>query len=100
MNRHSIVSREEWLNARISLLAKEKEITDLRDVVTAERHRLPWVRVDKTYVFDGPSGQVTLSALFDGRSRLPLDPGFVPTRETQIIEKGRSLGANCDEADK
>jgi len=70
MNLHSIVSREEWLNARMSLLAKEKEITDLRDVVTAERHRLPWVRVDKAYMFDGPSGQVTLSALFDGRSQL------------------------------
>src|SRR5690349_16540610 len=70
MNQHSIVTREEWLTARIALLAREKEMTQLRDDVTAERQRLPWVRIDKPYVFDGPSGQVTLSELFDNRSQL------------------------------
>jgi predicted dithiol-disulfide oxidoreductase (DUF899 family) len=65
-----IVSRGEWLAARIALLAGEKELTAMKDRLTAERRRLPWVRVDQDYVFDGPSGAVTLSQLFDGRSQL------------------------------
>jgi predicted dithiol-disulfide oxidoreductase (DUF899 family) len=65
-----IVSREEWLEARKALLVKEKELTRLRDRQAAERRALPWVRVDKPYVFDGPQGPVTLADLFDGRSQL------------------------------
>jgi len=65
-----IVSREEWLEARTALLAKEKELTHLRDRLAAERRELPWVRVEKQYVFDAPRGQVTLADLFDGRSQL------------------------------
>jgi predicted dithiol-disulfide oxidoreductase (DUF899 family) len=65
-----IVSREEWLAARIALLAAEKELTAMKDRLAAERRRLPWVRVEKDYVFDGPAGTVTLSQLFDGRSQL------------------------------
>src|SRR5882672_2421356 len=67
---HPIVSREEWLAARTALLAKEKAFTKLRDQLGAEQRALPWVRVDKNYVFDGPSGKVTLTELFDGRSQL------------------------------
>jgi predicted dithiol-disulfide oxidoreductase (DUF899 family) len=67
---HRIVSRDEWLKARTALLAKEKEMTRLRDRLSAERRELPWVKVDKTYVFDTPTGKATLSALFDGRSQL------------------------------
>ena len=52
-----IVSREEWLAARRALLAKEKEATRLRDRVNAERLALPWVKVEKTYVFDTPQGR-------------------------------------------
>ncbi|MGH9699131.1 MAG: DUF899 domain-containing protein [Candidatus Acidiferrales bacterium] len=65
-----IVSQAEWLVARKKLLAREKELTHLRDAVSAERRQLPWVKVDKDYAFDGPSGKVTLAGLFDGRSQL------------------------------
>jgi predicted dithiol-disulfide oxidoreductase (DUF899 family) len=67
---HPIVSREEWVNARKELLKKEKEFTRLRDQLNAESRELPWVRVEKTYVFDGPNGKETLSDLFAGRSQL------------------------------
>lgn len=67
---HAVVSREEWLEARRALLAKEKEMTHLRDRVNAERQALPWVRVDRDYVFDTSTGPKTLAALFDGRSQL------------------------------
>lgn len=67
---HAVVSREEWLAARIALLAQEKEFTRMRDRMNAQRRALPWVRVDKNYNFDGPSGNVTLSELFNGRSQL------------------------------
>jgi len=65
-----IVSWEESLAARRALLAKEKEATRLRDRVNAERLALPWVKVEKTYVFDTPQGKKTLAELFDGRSQL------------------------------
>jgi predicted dithiol-disulfide oxidoreductase (DUF899 family) len=68
--KHPVASREEWLAARVALLAKEKEYTRLRDRLAAERRALPWVRVDKTYVFDAPEGKKTLADLFDGRSQL------------------------------
>src|SRR5262245_54264733 len=70
MNSSKIVSRAEWLESRRDLLMKEKELTRLRDALAAERRALPWVKVDKQYVFDGPSGKATLSDLFDGRSQL------------------------------
>jgi predicted dithiol-disulfide oxidoreductase (DUF899 family) len=67
---HQIVSRDEGLKARVALLAKEKAFTRLRDQLSAEQRALPWVRVEKDYVFDGPSGKVSLAQLFDGRSQL------------------------------
>lgn len=67
---HPIVSREEWRAARLALLAKEKEETHLRDAVNAARLALPWVRMDKEYVFETPSGRKSLADLFDGRSQL------------------------------
>ena len=70
MARHTVVSRKDWLAARKSLLAKEKKFTRLRDQLSKERRQLPWVKVDKDYVFDGPQGTETLSELFDGRSQL------------------------------
>src|SRR5215470_7948746 len=67
---HKVVSREEWVKARKELLAKEKRLTHERDALAAERRALPWVRVEKNYVFDSPSGKKTLAELFDGRSQL------------------------------
>ncbi|MBV9702942.1 MAG: DUF899 domain-containing protein [Methylobacteriaceae bacterium] len=67
---HEIVSREEWLKARIALLAKEKAFARSRDELGAQRRALPWVRIDKPYVFDGPAGKVTLAELFGSRSQL------------------------------
>jgi predicted dithiol-disulfide oxidoreductase (DUF899 family) len=70
MARHTVVSRKEWLAARKALLTKEKKFTRLRDQLSQKRRQLPWVKVDKDYVFDGPQGKETLSELFDGRSQL------------------------------
>ena len=67
---HTIVSQDEWLAARKALLAKEKEFNKGRDALSAARRALPWVKVDKTYAFDGPNGKQTLGDLFDGRSQL------------------------------
>jgi predicted dithiol-disulfide oxidoreductase (DUF899 family) len=70
MNQHQIVTRDQWLAARIALLAKEKEFTRQRDRLSAERRALPWVKVEKEYVFDRPDGRETLADLFDGHSQL------------------------------
>jgi len=70
MQPHQIVSRDQWIAARRQLLVKEKELTRLRDQLSAERHALPWVKIEKPYIFDGPHGKETLADLFDGRSQL------------------------------
>jgi len=67
---HKVVSREEWIAVRQELLRKEKESTRLRDQLSAERRKLPWVKLEKNYVFDAPGGKVTLADLFAGRSQL------------------------------
>jgi predicted dithiol-disulfide oxidoreductase (DUF899 family) len=65
-----VVTREEWLAARKELLTREKELTRQRDVLNADRRRLPMVTIEKDYVFEGPDGQVGLADLFDGCSQL------------------------------
>lgn len=70
INNPKIVSREQWLVARKKLLAREKQVTRERDAVAAERRQLPWVNVEKNYVFEGPNGKVTLADLFMGKSQL------------------------------
>jgi predicted dithiol-disulfide oxidoreductase (DUF899 family) len=65
-----VVSREEWLAARKALLAKEKELTRARDRLNADRRRLPMVRMEKEYAFDGPDGTKSLLELFEGRLQL------------------------------
>jgi len=67
---HAVVSRKEWLSARIGFLAKEKEFTRLRDELSRERRTLPWEVVDKKYVFEGPDGKQGLPELFEGKSQL------------------------------
>jgi predicted dithiol-disulfide oxidoreductase (DUF899 family) len=66
----AVVSSAEWLAARKELLRKEKELTRLRDEISRQRRALPWERVEKKYIFDGPRGKETLSDLFGGRSQL------------------------------
>ena len=67
---HAVVSHAEWLSARKEFLEKEKRLTRLRDELSRERQALPWVKVDKNYVFEGPDGQETLADLFGGKSQL------------------------------
>jgi predicted dithiol-disulfide oxidoreductase (DUF899 family) len=64
------VSPDEWTKARVAFLAGEKELTRLKDTLAAERRALPWMKIEKEYVFDGPDGEVSLADLFDGRSQL------------------------------
>ena len=68
--RHPVVSREQWLAARLDLLKQEKELTRLRDKHRRLRQELPWVKVEKDYIFDTPQGKRSLADLFDGRSQL------------------------------
>ena len=70
MDHNPIVSREEWLNARKLLLTREKELTRAHDELSRQRRELPWVKIDKPYEFDSPTGKVTLAQLFNGRSQL------------------------------
>ena len=67
---HPVVSREDWIEARKALLVKEKALTRFRDALAVERRALPWVRVEKQYVFASPAGAMTLADLFDGRGQL------------------------------
>jgi predicted dithiol-disulfide oxidoreductase (DUF899 family) len=67
---HKVVSRDEWLKARLDHLAAEKEFTRRRDELSRQRRELPWERVEKNYVFEGPSGPETLADLFASRSQL------------------------------
>ena len=70
MDHPRVVSEAEWLVARKDLLTREKEFTRLRDEMSRHRRELPWVKVEKEYVFDGPDGKKTLADLFEGRSQL------------------------------
>jgi hypothetical protein len=82
MNLPEIVSPERWRAARIELLAEEKALTRARDALNTKRRRLPMVRIDKEYVFDGSQGKASLLELFEGRRRLIVDHFmFDPSRE-------------------
>jgi predicted dithiol-disulfide oxidoreductase (DUF899 family) len=81
MSMPEVVSREEWLAARQRLLAEEKELTRRRDTLNADRRRLPMVRIDKQYTFEGPDGRASLPDLFGDSSQLIVqhimfDPGW------------------------
>jgi predicted dithiol-disulfide oxidoreductase (DUF899 family) len=94
---HRVVSHEEWIAERKTLLAKEKEFNRLRDQLSAQRRDLPWERVTKKYVFDGPGGAETLEQLFDGRSQLVVyhamfDPKTVTPRTPYTTD---AACANC-----
>lgn len=70
MSNHTIGTRDEWLAARLQLLAAEKELTRRSDELARQRQQLPWVRVDKKYQFETDHGQAALADLFQGRSQL------------------------------
>ncbi len=70
LKNYKVAGEKEWLAARKALLLKEKKFTKARDAVNAERRKLPWVLVDKDYVFDGPQGKESLSELFGKKSQL------------------------------
>jgi predicted dithiol-disulfide oxidoreductase (DUF899 family) len=70
MTTHEVVPKEQWIEARRALLAQEKAWTHERDRLSEKRRALPWVKVEKNYVFDSAHGPVTLADLFDGRSQL------------------------------
>jgi predicted dithiol-disulfide oxidoreductase (DUF899 family) len=76
MSTPPIVSAQEWKAAREQLLVKEKALTHARDALAAERRRMPWVAVKKTYLFDGPKGKVNLLELFEGRRQLIIYRAF------------------------
>lgn len=92
-----IVSPQEWEAAREQLLVKEKALTRARDALAAERRRMPWVAVEKTYEFEGSNGKVSLLDLFEGRRQLIvyrafLEPGVFGWPEHAC--RGCSLGAD------
>jgi predicted dithiol-disulfide oxidoreductase (DUF899 family) len=70
MTDHTIATHEQWLAARLELLAAEKEFTRQRDALTRRRMAMPWERVEKSYSFEGPDGALSFADLFDGRSQL------------------------------
>ena len=70
MAHNEIVSRDDWLEARKALLAREKEFTRLRDELTRQRQQLPWVKLDKEYIFESAAGKESLADLFAGRKQL------------------------------
>lgn len=85
MKNHPVVPHDEWLFARKALLAKEKELTRLRDELSRQRRALPWEKVDKQYVFEGPDGQQTLADLFEQQSQYSLH-GFICFRLEHHIQ--------------
>src|SRR5215216_6856606 len=97
MHTPPIVSPQEWEAARQQLLVKEKALTRARDELAAERRRMPWVAVQKAYVFDGPKGKASLLDLFEGRRQLIIyrayfEPGVHGWPEHACV--GCSLGAD------
>src|ERR1700737_347000 len=90
MNMPSIVSSQEWEAAREQLLVREKAMIRSRDALAAERRRMPWVAVEKTYMFDGPKGKLSLLDLFEGRRQLIVYRAFL----NPACTVGRSMPAS------
>lgn len=95
---HPVVSRDEWLVARKQHLVQEKEFTRLRDRLSVERRELPWVRVDKNYVFDTAEGKATLADLFDGRSQLVVYHFMLSPTSDHICEGCAFISDHVDSA--
>lgn len=91
--RHAIVSRDEWLVARRQLLAREREMTHALNALHTERRRMPWVRIEKPYVFEGPDRACTIGDLFAGRSQLAIYH-FMLTPGSDVVCRGCSFVAD------
>ena len=94
---NKIVSQEDWLKAREDLLVAEKEFVHQRDAMAAKRRRMPWLAIEKDYVFEGPRGKMSLLDLFEGRKQLIVyraffEPGVHGWPEHAC--RGCSLGAD------
>lgn len=87
LTRHPVVTEEDWVAKRRELLVKEKELTRQQDRIAAARRDLPWMKVDKQYVFDTPNGKVSLADLFEGRSQLII--------KHFMLGPGRELCVGC-----
>ena len=77
-----IVAAQQWEAARQQMLVEEKKMTRAKDALAAQRRRMPWMAVDKEYVFDGPDGKVSLLDLFAGRRQLIVYRAFVGPRSS------------------
>src|SRR3546814_18314210 len=100
MHTPPIVSPQEWEAAREQLLVKEKALTRARDALAAERRRMPWLAVEKDYVFEGPEGGASLLELFEGRRQLILYRAFFEAGVSGWPEHaciGCSMVASSDE---
>lgn len=95
---HPVVSQEEWLAARKALLARERAMTHALDALRAERRELPWVKIEKDYVFEGPRGKCTLGDLFDGRSQLAIYHFMLSPGSGQICKGCAFISDNIDAA--
>src|SRR4030081_1859519 len=98
MQPHKIASREDWLAARKWLLGKERELTHLRDRLSAERRALPWGKGEKAYLFEGPSGKQTLADLFEGRSQLVVYHFMLTPGSDHVCEGCAFLADHVDAA--
>ena len=96
--RHRVVSREDWLKARLLHLAAEKELTRKRDELSRRRRELPWERVDKDYVFEGPNGRERLADLFAGRSQLAVYHFMLAPENDHICPGCAFIGDHVDAA--
>jgi predicted dithiol-disulfide oxidoreductase (DUF899 family) len=97
IEKRQIVSREEWIAAHASLLAKEKQVMREHDALAAERRRMPWLAVEKQYEFNGPKGKVSLLDLFEGRPQLIIYRAFFDSNVFGWPDhacRGCSLGAD------
>lgn len=95
---HPVVSQDEWLAARKSLLAKERAMTHALDALRAERRDLPWVKIEKDYVFEGPKGKCRLGDLFDGRNQLAIYHFMLSPGSDHICKGCSFIADNIDAA--
>lgn len=88
---HRTGTRDQWREERIALLEREKQLTRLSDEIARERQALPWVEVEKEYVFDTPAGRMTLAELFDGRSQLVMYHFMLPPGADEVCPSCSSI---------